>query len=383
MLKPNKQFIIITLAFLTISNALKGQPFSPNDVNVDPNLVLEFLLKNREKDPADFLELNREIARLAIQLGKIDLAERAVDEILIYQKGNMDALTSKGKIHQLRGKYKLANACYQQVLQTAEDINNPAWQAAALINIGNIYYIQDQPAKAEEFNLKALNIKKYTGFEENAAKAYDNLGLIYFEQGQLIKAEQMHNKALDINRKLGRLEGIANAYGNLGLIHQVRGDLVKAEQMHNKALNLNKKLKRLEGIVNCYGNLGNIYYERGELNKAAEMYRKVLDIEEKLGRPGSIATSLANLGIIFMEIDDLDKAEMLHKQALEIDSQLDNKAAVARHYSNLGAICSKRGDFNQAKDYWGRAKRQYEQIGMKTNAQEINEWLNGLKSQNN
>ncbi|MHC5074396.1 MAG: hypothetical protein ACYTFE_06200, partial [Planctomycetota bacterium] len=62
---------------------------------------------------------------------------------------------------------------------------------------------------------------------------------------------------------------------------------------------------------------------------------------------------------------------------------LDNKAAVARHYSNLGAICSKRGNFKKAKDYWEKAKRQYEQLGMKAKAQEINEWLNGLESQNN
>ena len=379
MLKPDKLFIIITLAVLAISNALIGQTNSPNDVNVDPNQILEFLLKNREKDPADFLELNREIAQIAIQLGKIDLAEQAVDEILKFQPGNMDAMTSKGKIHQLRGEYKLANTCYQQVLQTAEDINNPSWQAATLINIGNIYYIQGQPDKAEDFNLKALSIENYTGFEENAAKVYDSLGLLYFEKGQFANAEQMHNKALQMNKKLGRAEGVANAYGNLGLVYQARGDLLQAEQMHNKALDLNKKLKRLEGIVNCYGNLGNIYYKRGELNKAADMYRKVLDIEQKLGRPGSIATSLANLGIIFMEIDDLDKAEMLYNQALEIDLRLDNKAAIARHYSNLGVICSKRGDFNKAKEYWEKAKHQYEQIGMKLSAQQVKRWLNELE----
>jgi tetratricopeptide (TPR) repeat protein len=113
----------------------------------------------------------------------------------------------------------------------------------------------------------------------------NELGYIYYSIGELDKAEQMQIKSLEIDEKLGRLEEMANDYGNWGLIYRKRGELDKAEQMFRKALEIAEKRGLQEIIAILYSNFGVIYKERGDLKKAKEYWEKARDLFKKIGMP--------------------------------------------------------------------------------------------------
>jgi tetratricopeptide (TPR) repeat protein/energy-coupling factor transporter ATP-binding protein EcfA2 len=245
-------------------------------------------------------------------------------------------------------------------------------------NLGLIYYMKGELAKAEEMHNKALEIDKKLGNQEGMAIQYGNLGLIYETRGELSKAEEMHNKALEINEKLGRLEGIATQYGNLGLIYQTRGQLDKAEEMHNKSLEIHKKLGRLEGIANQYGNLGLIYKTRGELDKAEEMYKKSLEISEKLGLQEISANQYGNLGLIYKTKGEFDKAEEMFLKIVEIYKRLGSLEGLANDYANLGGIYRMRGEKKRAREYWEKALELFKKVGMEPEVKMVEGWIEGL-----
>jgi len=137
---------------------------------------LELLLRNEQSrreeqvktEAADYFELCRELAAVALVRGDIQQAARQLETVLRFLPDDRHALTQRGRIHRLLGEPEMAETIYARVLSLSGD--HPGWRAAA----------------------------------------HGNLGLIYRARGDLDQAEAMHRKSLAINEKLGRLEGIAN-----------------------------------------------------------------------------------------------------------------------------------------------------------------------------
>jgi tetratricopeptide (TPR) repeat protein len=224
---------------------------------------------------------------------------------------------------------------------------------------------------------RALEMIAKSSKEEEAALT-GNLGLIYGRRGELDKAEEMNLKSLEIEKKLGRQEGMARQLGNLGAIHLKRGELDKAEEMHRKSLDIAEKLGLQEIMASDYGNLGLIYIRRGELDKAEEMYLKSLEISEPCGMMELTANQHGNLGLVYMYKGELDKAEQMFMKILKIHKDLGHKEGMANDYINLGSVYRQKGDIGKAREYGEKALGLYEKIGMPHMVEKWQGWLDGI-----
>jgi tetratricopeptide (TPR) repeat protein len=344
----------------------------------DTARLLEFLLAQEDTGKEDLVELRREIAAVAYLRGKIDIAERALKDILRVLPDDLDALNRMGHIHRMCGRLDEAMANYRRVLDLATKQKDQTGQAAAYGNLGLIYRTRGDLAEAERMHRKSLEISEQLGRQEGMAAAYDNLGLIYRTRGDLDEAERVHRKSLEIDEQLGRQEGMAATYGNLGLIYRTRGDLDEAERMHRKSLEIDEQLGRQEGMAATYGNLGIIYGTRGDLDEAEWMLRKSLKINEQLGRQKGMAIQYGNLGVIYRTRGDLDEAERMHRKSLEINKQLGHQEGMASDYGNLGAIYEMRGDDKQAREHWIKSRDLFARIGAPHMVKQVQGWIDEL-----
>ena len=127
-----------------------------------------------------------------------------------------------------------------------DSINNADENALAKLynEIGIIYSDINQPKKAEEFYLKAIDIReklakdnpdKFNGY---LAGSYNNAGNFYADQGNPEKAEEFYLKAIDIREKLAKdnppkyIPKLAVSYFNFSIF---RKDIKVSEKAFNLA----------------------------------------------------------------------------------------------------------------------------------------------------
>lgn len=307
----------------------------------DLSQLLKILEEDRNTYRNQLVERNREIAAVAYLKGDINIASEAIEEILKIQPNDLNALTQKGHIYELRGELIQAEEIYTKVLEQAENNKNDRWQAVAANGLGNIYQTR------HEFN----------------------------------KAEEMYKKALGFNEKLGELGGVAINYNNLGIVYEIRGEWGKAEDAYRKALTIAEKMGDKEKMANINGNLGNVYLLRGEIDKAENAYRKILEFYKKLSYQRGIAFCYGNLGLVYRGRGELFEAEKMHNKALEVAERIGDKEMMAISYHSLGIVFADRGDLQKAKEYWVKARDLYEKIGVPQMVKEVQGRIDSAESE--
>lgn len=139
--------------------------------------------------------------------------------------------------------------------------------------------------KAEEYYLKALNIKKRLWGEGNIklASLYNEIGLFF--QYHPEKAIPYYQKALDIWMKDANKDpfDISTSYYNIGAAYVRLKDYPKALEYLNQSLDIRSKEY---GEMNPYvalviGQIGGVYYEQEDYVKALDLFSKAYDIFKK------------------------------------------------------------------------------------------------------
>jgi tetratricopeptide (TPR) repeat protein len=293
----------------------------------------------------------------------ISSSERAL-KMAEKDSGNEAALRGNlGLIYETRGELDKAEEMQLKSLEIEKKSGRLEGMANSYGNLGIVYYTRGDLDKAVEMHEKSLEIKERLGLQEGMANSYGNLGNVYCTRGDLDKAAEMHEKSLEIMERLGLQEGMANSYSNLGIVYRTQGDLDKAGEMHEKSLKIEKKLGRLEGMASDYNNLGLVYYTQGDLDKAEEMYLKSLEIEKKLWHLEGMANSYSNLGNVYYTRGELDKAEEMHEKSLKINEKLGRLEGMANDCGNLGNVYLMRGELDKAEEMYEKSLEINEKIG--------------------
>ena len=238
-------------------------------------------------------------------------------------------------------------------------------EAACYGNLGSVSESLGEYGKAEEYQRKALAIRKEIGDRDGEAASYGNLGTVYLYLGEYAKAEEYLNNALAIQRELGNKKGEAACYGNLGCVSESVGEYGKAEEYQRKAFAIRKEIGDRDGEAACYGNLGTVYHSRGQYAKAEEYLNNALDIRRQLGNKKGEAACYGNLGIVAESLGEYGKAEEYQRKALAIRKQIGDREGEATCYGNLGTVYHSRGQYAKAEEYLKNALDIYRQLGNK------------------
>ncbi|HAH32372.1 MAG TPA: hypothetical protein DCL44_08675 [Elusimicrobia bacterium] len=135
-------------------------------------------------------------------------------------------------------------------------------------NLGSMYYLEGDPAKAESLWLKAVSINP----EERLV--HGNLGLIYMNRGQFREAEEYYLREIKLNPLYD------NVYLNIGLLYYGAGFRDKAELYWETAININPDFAKV------YANLALLNYQKKDIGKAKfyikQMMERGFDVQPEL-----------------------------------------------------------------------------------------------------
>jgi tetratricopeptide (TPR) repeat protein len=141
-------------------------------------------------------------------------------------------------------------------------------------------------------------------FDPDHFESLQTLGFIYEKQSKNEKAEEYYLKALDVKPSSGLQQRLA-------LLYKQKGEYEKALEAFDKALELDP-----ENPADIYVNKGMIYYQdMAEYDKAAENYKKAIEIDS------TYTYAITNLGFIYNYQQKWDEAIPLFERAIELNPE--------------------------------------------------------------
>ena len=294
----------------------------------------------------------------AAQIGKLDQAVQAFEQIISLNPNHANAHFNMGNALKDQGKLEKAIDAYSNALSL-----KPDYEAA----LNNVVVALKIKGKTGEKRLKKI-LKTYNKaqlIKNENANSYFSRAVNLQTRGKLEEAIEAYNKALDIKpdyaeahynmgialQDQGKLEGAIKAYNkalaikpdyaegyyNMGIAFQDHGKLEEAIEVYNKALAIKPD------YADAYNNMGNVLKDHGKLEEAIEAYNKALDIKP------DYADAYNNMGHALIEQGKLEEAIEAYNKALDI------KPDYADAYCNMGNALKDQSKLEEAIDAYNKA----------------------------
>jgi CHAT domain-containing protein len=213
-------------------------------------------------------------------------------------------------------------------------------------SLGNSYESYGNADKALEYKTMALEIVELTSGPNSldAAILHNNLGVAHWGAGNLDQALFHHSKALTIRQKelpAGEYP-IGESYNNLGLVYESQGQLSKARDAYSAAMLIFEGKEDQPGFgrlaQNVYNNLGFVYQTMGLTAQAVSVKQRSLDLAERLYKQSlETAQAWTNLGSAYRDAEDFDAALKCFQKSLDIRAALGQ----AKHAHNTFTLVNK------------------------------------------
>src|SRR3990170_6985541 len=226
-----------------------------------------------------------------------------------YQTGLAKTSNLLGWINYNQGKYDEALREYLRASDIYEKLGNKFDQGAVQLNIGALYWKQENYDKALSFYNSAK-----TDFEK------------------VIKEDPSNHIA---KRRLSTI------YNNIGLILVEKKDYEKALRSFQNSLVLAEEIEDKGKIAETSNNLGNLFALRKNSDQAMPYYLYSLENNKENEDKNGLIYNFLNMGDVLMEKNDLKSSHGYYSQALQIAKELKNRDLIAISYGKLAAVYKK------------------------------------------
>jgi tetratricopeptide (TPR) repeat protein len=278
-----------------------------------------------------FVEAQDEHARMAMQLGEFDIAERG-------------ARASLAIAHELAGPTDMQRAWRHERL---------AW----------VLHERALFAEAETEHLAAIAIASGGGADSTLAMFQHQLGLFYVEIGRNTEARARFEQALAIDRRGGGAETERTASYLTAVASVLRrdGQLKATEELVLRGLAIRERLLPADHVLiaESLNALGLLRSAQARFAEAEAPYRRALAIRlVRLGERSRLtAQSMARLSETFMALDQLAPAKEFAKRALAIVVGIHGAG-----HPNAQFAAELMAEISAAEGAWDRAARELESV---------------------
>lgn len=288
-------------------------------------------------------EICEEADILRYAIPALELAEK-----LQYRKGIADASTNVGYVYLVRSDFAKALEYGTRSLAIREELGDKKGVAIALNNIGSGYYSQGAVSIALEYFLKSLKIKEEIGDERGAANGFNNVAQIYNSQGDIGKAIEYWQRCLELSNKIDYKFGAANALLGLGHCSQTRGDYASSFAFFDRCLVIRQQINDRAGQVNVLASIGTNYARQGKDQQALTYLNRSLHIAREIDDPSGISVALTNISKVLINQKKYRQAERYSREALQLATRIGEPKTIALASEGLSTIYSATGDYKQA-----------------------------------
>jgi CHAT domain-containing protein len=327
--------------------------------------------------------LQHNVAQYGADHWRVEDAQRALDHI--HRLATLDAaqqqrlqqaarLEEQFREHHRREELRGAIAAGEQLLAIRREVlgEKHVDTAVAMQNLAALYDDVNQPAKAEQYYQRAIELyERLLGTDHPlTAMAYGNLGEFRRGQGDLVQAASLRQRCLEIYQQtLGEDDAdTAFAHNRLGAIYRELGQLDLAQQHLQRA---SEVYRRIYGIAHAdtarsINSLAVLYHRRGQYARAERLYRQCLEIQLQVLGPEhtETATSFNNLAQFYFEINDMAQAERDFRRALEIRRKLlgPEHREIAQSLNSLAVLYVASGRYEEAVEHYKQSYLMYRSV---------------------
>lgn len=312
------------IEYANLASLYKERAITENELGVlymsqnKNTLAIELLLSSSEilsksGDPFRLTQQNVSLGWMYFSIGDFEKSVKHYLQALEFNKKNEVVDFSSviynnlGRAYQeLKEDLDSARYYYQKALNFALQSRDPSSVISPTINLGNIYYDQNNYHEALRYYRIALSNESIKERFRPYSASLINTGMMHYELGNYDSAEVYLNKGLDIAEKNSLLEFQQNAYFNLYKLDSARNRLLSAISYYKKQEAIGDSLK----IEKLNERIHQLEYEQDLLQKEKE--NELLSAENEMSRRTiqnqwaivaliTVLLGMAVLGIILMQ----------------------------------------------------------------------------------
>ena len=292
------------------------------------------------------------------------------DNGLTTTKGAALTISNLGLVYHSTGKFSKAEEYTLKALEIRKNhLKDNVGYGASLNNLAVLYKDMGKYNESEELFKKAnMLIKKANNENSNPyAIVLNNEAMLFQTIGRYDQAESLLNKAIAIadNNLKEKSPNYIRLYVNLALLYQLMGDLDKAEKIYLHALALQEKRigHKHPDYASLLRNLAALYQQKGNLDKVEDYLIQARDIyKRKFGSKNALyAKTTYELAVYYQYINELVKAEQLLAESKEIQEQILNKhhPDYTLTLDNLAVLYWQKKDIEKATEYYKKVMDEY------------------------
>lgn len=179
--------------------------------------------------------------------------------------------------------------------------------------------------------------------------------------GNTGKSAAAYEHSVAVAEKAGDKEVLSDALASRGEIRYYSGRYDEALADLKRAYDLSVELELKKSQSYLLTAIANLYADAsvGQYDKAIDYYGQALRYHENAGRKFDIATAHFNIGSTLERKGDLDAALKQYKKAYEIDKTLGDAASIAEEERAIGVLLTKQGKAAEALPWIQRAFNYY------------------------
>jgi two-component sensor histidine kinase len=211
-----------------------------------------------------------------------------IEKGTLYIKQSINILSKSGSLFDLAEAYleesnylnpftqalKLKIGLYEKAILLYRKVSAKEKEAKALKQLGDLYYINDEYAKALNATRRSLQLLKEINYPK-IQDVYDQMGLLSVEMGNYDDAVKYGLLAVQTAEKLKDSTMLCTIYNRLGITYYYVGQMDKANECYQVALSLAMRKRDTMSIMDIANNIVDSYLKMGKPLKAIAFLKPI------------------------------------------------------------------------------------------------------------
>ena len=346
--------------------------FMGSFANIDSNYTIDSLRNLYFSSPA------KQKAQACFNLADYMYKNREYDSALYYSNKTKHYFESKkwtslhgdvekliGNISFRRNKTQEAIDYYQQAYIYYEKANDRKGMEAIYNNIGVMYGMLDDQAKAVEYLEKSAQLAAENGDKVSEAKTLHNIGHNYERRGEYESALEFYFKALKIKSELGEKKSISATLNNIGNVYFYTKIYSTAYDYYNQAYQLSIEMKDSANIAMRLSNIGMVYRNMGRTKESINLMLESLKMYKQWDDKVNIARIYTILGNLMEDLNDNERAREYYEMSLKYNMEENNLMKVGQGYFNLSNLFRNNQEYDKSIESLNKALLIFNRLDVK------------------
>jgi DNA-binding CsgD family transcriptional regulator/Tfp pilus assembly protein PilF len=258
-------------------------------------------------------------------------------------------------MYELVGQFDRAHVDYELVLQAAQQTvdRHSEWQT--LLALGFLWQARDLP-HARDYFQQALELAHTMGEPAILARSLNRMGNWHVNMGQALEAQAFHGQALEIFEELNDQPGLAETLDLLGSASYMAGDFVEGTRYYQRAIPIFRTLNDRRSLASALTQVGlggrvDTEVMGAELGEVARCAEEALSLARTIGWRSGEVHALIELGSSLAQQGDYTRGLSLIEAGAAMAVEIEHRIWTLNAWMTLAMVYRDLLDLERAAHY--------------------------------